>query len=109
MTLEIRATDNPQHFDLFDATGRLGEIAYVPETEPDAWGGVDPACWRTTLWSMTGSGKEWGDEAPTLEEAKEIAHTEYPELVAERREANKPGPGPRPTTVSTPMGGQRRR
>lgn len=106
MPLEIRPTDKPEKFDLYDETGRIGEIVYVPEAEQ---GVVDPGGWDVTLWSMTGSGKEWTEAVDTLEEAKKSAHYLHSELVTERRAANQPGPGPRPTTISTPMGGQQRR
>lgn len=107
MTLEIRPTDSPESFDLFDETGKVGEIVFVPEHEE--YGGTNLASWEVALWSMTGSGSAWLDGGDTLAKAEELAQSLYPELVAERRRVNSPGPGPRVRVISTPMGGQRRR
>ena len=103
MTMEMRPASAPQSFDLYDGEERIGEILYVAPMEE--YGAKNPECWEVRLWSLTGSGKEWGDTVYSIEEAKEFAHSEYPELVAERRAAA----GPSVRVISTPMGGQRRR
>lgn len=107
MSLEIRATDDPKSFDLYeDEDGeRIGEITYeAPAVE---FGELNPECWHMALWSLTGSGKTWGSTEYSIEEAKEAALAEYPDLVAERRELSKPD-GPRPRGISIPHGGQPR-
>lgn len=107
MSLEIRATCDPKSFDLYETEDgeRIGEIAYeAPMVE---YGELNPKCWNVTLWSMTGSSKTWQATAYSIEEAKEAALAEYPDLVAERRAANTPD-GPRPRGISIPHGGQPR-
>ncbi|WP_420032199.1 hypothetical protein ACN2WE_04895 [Streptomyces sp. cg28] len=102
MTLEFRPTGKPHCFDLFEEEEVIGEVAYTaPELDDD-----DPY-WCVTIWSAMGTGREWhADWMESHEEAAEYAESLYRERVAERRELSK---GARPPTISTPMGGQRRR
>lgn len=106
MTLDIRATDDPNRFDLYEGDQIIGEIVNEVTDE----NGVvvdDEPWWRAEVWSQMGTGKHWdADGASSLDEIKEWARELYDEMVAERRELRK---GSRPPTISTPMGGQRRR
>ncbi|WP_392971229.1 hypothetical protein [Streptomyces sp. LN245] len=105
MTLEIRPAAAPQSFDLFEDNEKIGEIRYVPAFEE--WGELCPEQWEVEVWSLMGTGKVWKDSVDTGEEAAEEAERAYVEFVAERRKINQ-SPS-RVRTVSTPMGGQRRR
>ncbi|MEV4970547.1 hypothetical protein [Streptomyces scopuliridis] len=99
MTMDVRATSNPNRFDLYEDDQLIGEInGVVVDDEP---------YWCAKVWSQMGTGKEWGaDDASSFDEIKEWARELYDEMVAERRELMK---GSRPPTISTPMGGQRRK
>jgi hypothetical protein len=105
MTLEIRPAAAPQCFDLFENDEKIGEIKYVAAFE--AWGEPVPEQWEIEVWSRMGTGKTWGTSVDTADDATEEAHEFYTEFVAERRRINQ-GPS-RVRTVSTPMGGQRRK
>jgi hypothetical protein len=80
----------------------VGELIYhAPEEEGD-----EPS-WSVELWSVMGTRRKWcADVAESHEEAADDARELYKELVAERRELSR---GARPRTISTPMGGQRRK
>lgn len=105
MTLDIRSTDNPDRLDLFDGDERIGEIHPDELADWEVAEGTTPL-WIITIWSAMGTGKEWDGSGDTLEEVKGYAPELYEEFRAERRELSK---GSRPSTISTPMGGQRRR
>lgn len=100
MTLEFRPKGREGSLELHDETGKIGEIQ-GPEDEP-----TDPPIWVVELWSLTGSGKTWGNVCYSLDDAKQEAEESYVELVAERREA---AGGRSGRAVPTPMGGQPRR
>jgi hypothetical protein len=103
MTLEIRSTDDPERFDLFDGDDRIGEIHPEELSEREVADGEVPS-WEFTIWSVMGTGKVWAGYAATLEEVQEYAREEYQEFLAERRELSK---GSRIwTTGSIPMGGK---
>ena len=106
MTLDIRPTDDPNRFDLYEGDQIIGEMVNEVTDE----NGVvveDEPYWRAEVWSQMGTRKTWDTrEASSLEEIKEWARGLYDEMVAERRELRR---GSRPPTISTPMGGQRRR
>lgn len=104
MTLDIRPTADPNRFDLYEGDQVIGEITNEVDEEdgPDA-----SPFWCAEVWSQMGTGKKWvADSASSLEEIKEWAGELYDEMAAERREL---GRGARPPTISTPMGGQKRR
>ncbi|MGW9399373.1 hypothetical protein [Streptomyces sp. NPDC055642] len=105
MTLDIRPTDKPDRFDLYDGDDRIGEISPGELTEEDVAADEDPY-WEVVIWSAMGTGKEWRSDAPSIDGARDCASECYQEFAAERRELSR---GSRPPTVSTPMGGQRRR
>lgn len=105
MTLEIRPTDDPNRFDLYDdvSEDRFGEIICEPpdEDDPEDDG---PPYWGVELWSQMGTGKTWTGDSESFDEIKQFAHELYEEFAAERRELSK---GSRTwTTGSVPMGGK---
>lgn len=102
MGLEFRPKEPAGSFDLYDETGKIGEIS-GPGSEPDD---DPPDVWVVQLWSLTGSGKTWGDVQYSLEDALEDARESYKDLVAERREAGRGGSA---RVIPTPIGGQPRR
>lgn len=105
MTLDIRPTDDPNRFDLHEEDQKIGEI--VNELDIEDGVVVDGApYWCAEVWSQMGTGRAWSGSSESFDEIKEWARELYGEMVAERRELNR---GARPRTVSTPMGGQRRR
>lgn len=105
MTLEIRPAAAPRCFDLFENDEKVGEIKYVAAFEE--WGEPVPEQWEVEVWSLMGTGKTWGTSVDTVDEATAEARECYAKFVAERRRINQ-GPS-RVRTVSTPMGGQRRK
>lgn len=105
MTLEIRATDDPNRLDLYDdvSEDRLGEIICDPpdEDDPEDDG---PPFWSIEVWSQMGTGKAWTGTSESFEEIVRYAHEIYEEFAAERRELSK---GSQIwTTGSVPMGGK---
>ena len=105
ITLDIRPTGDPNRFDLYEGDEKIGEII----NEPDIEDGVvvdDTPFWSAEVWSQMGTGKTWEGSSESFDEAKVYAQEMYNEMVGERRELSKGG---RPRTISTPMGGQRRR
>lgn len=106
--LEIRSTDDPEHFDLYEGDEKIGEIKRGPLDEYDIAEG-DVPYWEVTVWSAMGTRKEWSDNTEDLDEARQFAQELYMDFVKERRELNRPGPGPRVRVISTPTGGQRKR
>lgn len=105
MTLDIRPTNNPNRFRLYEGEDWIGEVVNEIEDENGAVHDDDPY-WCAKVWSQMGTGKTWSAEgASSPEEIKEWARELYDEMVAERRELSKG----RPRTISTPMGGQRRK
>jgi hypothetical protein len=107
VTLDIRPTDDPDRFDLYENDDRIGEIVNEPLDEEGVALG-EPPFWTLQLWSLMGTRKEWHANGESLDEVKQYAHEMYKEFVAERRQVNQPGPGPRVRLISTPTGGQRR-
>ncbi|MDR3079466.1 MAG: hypothetical protein LBV60_00805 [Streptomyces sp.] len=104
MTLEIRPTDVPDHFDLYEGDDKIGELWNEPLDEEGIALG-EPPVWEATIWSLMGTGKEWRESAESLDEIKQYAQEAYEEFVAERRELNR---GARSgSMVSVPMGGQK--
>jgi hypothetical protein len=105
VTLEIRPTDDPNHFHLYDdVTGeRIGELANPPDDDDDA-PEDDPPYWTAEIWSQMGTGKTWNASSESFDEIKQYAREIYEEFAAERRELSK---GSRIwTTGSVPMGGK---
>lgn len=106
MALDIRPTDDPNRFDLYEGDQIIGEIVNEV-TDEDGVVVDDEPFWCAEVWSQMGTGKKWAaDSGSSLEEIKEWAHELYDEMTAERRDLKK---GSRPPTISTPTGGQRRR
>jgi hypothetical protein len=106
MVLEFRPTEPEGSLDLYDETGKVGEIEGPnPETDVDPDGTPWPPMWAVTLWSLTGSGKTWGNVTDSLDDAYAEARGSYEELVAERREVGRGSV----RAIPTPMGGQKRR
>ncbi len=105
MTLEIRPTDEPEHFGLYDGDNRIGVLHRGELTEDDVAEGEAPY-WEFTVWSAMGTGKEWRGDADTLDEARERVREAHQEFLAERRELSQ---GRHPNAISVPMGGQKRR
>jgi len=106
MTLDIRPTEDPHRFRLYEGDDWIGEIVNEVTDEDGVVVGDEPF-WCAQVWSQMGTGKTWSaDSGSSLDEIKEWAHELYEEMVAERRELRK---GSRPPTISTPMGGQRRK
>ncbi|WP_329472783.1 hypothetical protein OIE75_29970 [Streptomyces sp. NBC_01723] len=103
MTLEIRPADEPERFDLYDGDDRIGEIRRGELTEEDTAEG-EPPYWEFTIWSVMGTGKEWGGHSQSYDEVVEWAREEYEEFLAERRELSKGSATW--TTSSIPMGGK---
>ncbi|MEV4041394.1 hypothetical protein [Streptomyces sp. NPDC049744] len=106
MTLDIRATSDPNHFDLYEGEEKVGELVSYPDTDEDGTVHEDSPWWHGEVWSQMGTGRTFNGDTQSFEEAKQYAHEMYEEMVAERRELSK---GSRPRTISTPMGGQRRK
>lgn len=106
MTLDIRATSDPKHFDLYEGDQKIGELVNHPDTDEDGTVHEDSPWWCVQVWSQMGTGKTFDGDTGSFEEAKQYAHELYDEMAAERRELKK---GSRPRTISTPMGGQRRK
>ncbi|MBL3664562.1 hypothetical protein JL475_00680 [Streptomyces sp. M2CJ-2] len=106
MTLDIRPTADPDHFDLYEDDQKIGEIVNHPDEEEDGTIIEDAPYWHAQVWSQMGTGKTFEGESESFDEVKQYAHEVYEEMAAERRELRK---GSRPRTISTPMGGQRRR
>ncbi|MDQ0694173.1 hypothetical protein [Streptomyces sp. W4I9-2] len=103
MSIEFRQGDNPKAFKLYEGDDWIGDIKYHAPEEPG-----DQEFWTVSMWSMQGTGKEWGADPEGFEEAVESAHLLYEEeFVPERRSVLKPTSEPLP--ISTPMGGQPRR
>ena len=103
MTLEIRPTGNPAHFDLYDGDEKIGEIVNTPLDEEGIELG-EPPIWGVTMWSLMGTGKEWDADETSYEAAEQAARVLYEEFCAERRELSR---GARPwITGSVPMGGK---
>ncbi|GLP64354.1 hypothetical protein TUSST3_09740 [Streptomyces sp. TUS-ST3] len=105
MALEVRPTDDPNRFHLYEEDQIIGEIV----NEPDIEDGVlvdDTPYWCAEVWSQMGTGRKWTADGEDFDEVKGWAHELYDDMAAERRELRK---GSRPPTISTPMGGQRRR
>jgi hypothetical protein len=105
VTLNIRATADPNHLDLYEDTEKIGEITCEPPDEDDPTD-TDPPYWKAEVWSAMGTGKTWYRNSEDADEIRRYAHELYEEFVAERRELNR---GARGTAISTPMGGQARR
>jgi len=102
MTLEIRPTDNPERFDLYEEDQKIGEITEDLDIEDGVRMG--PSLWCAEVWSQMGTGKTFYAESRSFEEIKQYAHEVYDEMAAERRELSK---GFRIwTTGSIPMGGK---
>lgn len=102
-SLDFRETPNPNSFRIYEGEEWIGNINYHAPYEE----GVD-GDWSVEMWSLMGTGKKWGAEASSREDAVEAAQAIYEEgFVPERREARRPVPGVR--VISTPTGGQRRR
>ncbi|CAL9666046.1 hypothetical protein SUDANB1_07217 [Streptomyces sp. enrichment culture] len=102
MTLDIRPTDDPEHFDLYEEDQKIGEIV----TDLDIEDGVlmSPPLWCAEIWSQMGTGKTFTADSESLDEVKQYARELYDEMAAERRELSK---GSRIwTTGSVPMGGK---
>lgn len=107
MGLEFRPKEPEGSFDLYDDTGKVGEIEGPnSERDVDLDGKPYPPSWSVELWSLTGSGKSWGNLCTSLDEAMADARESYEELVVERREAARGGSA---RVIPTPMGGQPRR
>jgi hypothetical protein len=105
MTLEIRPTDDPNRFDLYDdiSEDKIGEIICQPADENDPEDDGLPY-WSVEIWSLMGTGKTWTGDPDDFEQAKQYAREMYEEFTAERRELSK---GSRMwTTGSVPMGGK---
>lgn len=105
MTLDIRPTGDPNHFDLYEGDERVGEITCDPP-DPNDPTDTDPPYWAVEVWTQMGTGKTWGGGSESFDEIKQYAHEMYKQMVAERRELSK---GARSSIISIPMGGQRRR
>lgn len=106
MALDIRPTDDPNRFDLYEGDQVIGEITNEPDIEDGVVVNEGPFWWAE-VWSQMGTRKKWdAGSTSSFDEVKEWAQELYEEMVAERRELSK---GSRPPTISTPMGGQRRR
>ncbi|MCX4450735.1 hypothetical protein [Streptomyces sp. NBC_01789] len=102
MTLELRQAGHPKAFKLYEGEDWIGDIEYYASEGPD-----DEEFWTVKMWSLQGTGKEWGADSESFEEAVQYAHMLYDEeFVPERRKLKRPTGDPRP--ISTPMGGQRR-
>ena len=103
MSLEIRETEAPNHFKLYDGEDWIGEIKNVPLDEEGVALG-EPPIWDVEIWSIMGTGKTWSESGESLEEAKRYVQELYEEFAAERRELSK---GSRMwTTGSVPLGGK---
>jgi hypothetical protein len=105
VSLEIRATSDPNRFDLHEGKGtdRIGEITCDP-ADPNDPTDTAPPYWEAEIWSAMGTGKKWYATAESFDEIKLGAHDVYEEFAAERRELSK---GSRIwTTGSIPMGGK---
>lgn len=103
MSLDIRATEDPERFRIYAEDEWVGEIRQGFHTEEDIAEGDLPD-WDVEIWSVMGTSKKWKDFGQSFEEAKEAAEELYAECVAERRELSK---GANRRTTSIPMGGQR--
>lgn len=103
MTLEIRPTDVPYRFDLYEEDEKIGEIVDEPGDEDDA-PEDEPPFWTAQIWSAMGTRKTWTADSEDFDEIKQYAHELYEDFRAERRELSK---GSRIwTTGSIPMGGK---
>jgi hypothetical protein len=105
MKAEIRPTGDPKRFTIYEDDEWIGEIV----KDEDIWNGVvqsDDFLWLVEVWSQMGTGKKWAESCETWEETEEFVREAHQAMVGERRELSK---GSRPPTISTPMGGQRRR
>lgn len=105
MGLDIRETDDPNHFELYEADEKIGEIICDSPDQNDPTD-TAPPYWSAEVWSQMGTGKTWTADGESFDEIKRYVHEIHEEMVAERRELSK---GARPRTISIPMGGQRRR
>ncbi|MFE9736137.1 hypothetical protein ACFYO9_37425 [Streptomyces sp. NPDC005863] len=109
MPLEIRPVEDTTHH-LYEEDEQIGQIRWVGPVGSlgeDGWR-IEEEAWEVDVWSLTGSGKTWGDSCTTLEAARRRAHEIYDDYQAERRRANQPVPGG-VQVISSPMGGQKRR
>ncbi|MFE5368233.1 hypothetical protein [Streptomyces mirabilis] len=103
MTLDIRPTGDPNHFDLYEDEEKIGEITNPPDVEDGIAYEADRQWWLE-IWTQMGTGKTWEANHESFEQVKQYAHELYEEFVAERRELSK---GSRIwTTGSIPMGGK---
>ena len=103
MTLDIRATDDPDRFGLHDGDDKIGEIRNEPLDEEGIELG-EPPDWTVLIWSVMGTGKEWRAGGESYDEVEGYALELYEEFAAERRELSK---GSRIwTTGGIPMGGK---
>lgn len=104
MSLDIRATEDPERFRISAEGEWVGEIRQGFQTDDDIAEG-DPPDWHVEIWSVMGTGKKWTYIGSSIEEAREVAEELYAECDAERRELSK---GARIWTIgSIPMGGQK--
>ncbi|WP_328631953.1 hypothetical protein [Streptomyces sp. NBC_00356] len=105
MNAEIRPTEDPKRFTIHEGDEWIGEIV----KDEDIENGVimsDEHLWLVEVWSQMGTGKKWAQSCETWEEAEKFVRQAHQGMAGERRELSK---GSRPPTISTPMGGQRRR
>jgi hypothetical protein len=108
VSLEIRSTDDPEVFDLYEGDDRIGEIRRGFFSEEDIAEG-EPPYWEATVWSLMGTAKEGHADDEDIDSVKRQVAELYEEFVTERRRLHQPGSGPRVRTISTPTGGQKRR
>lgn len=105
MEPEIRPTEDPKRFMIHEGDEWIGEIL----KDEDIENGVlmsDEFLWLVAVWSRMGTEKEWRQSCESWGEAEEFVREAYQEMAGERRELSR---GSRPPTISTPMGGQKRR
>ncbi|WP_369214428.1 hypothetical protein [Streptomyces flavofungini] len=111
MAIEIRPVDGTNEYKIYEGDDLIGEIDWSgPAGTRDEYGWeIDEETWGVTIWSLTGSARQWGNVLTTPEAACEEAQVIYEEdFLPERRRAHAPVPGG-VKVISSPMGGQKRR
>lgn len=113
MTMELKATDDPQFFEIHDQDDKVGELYWWEEqpymgeevAEEDLAKG-----WVAKVYNVVGRGRDAETDCyPTAAEAVAEAREMYDEILAKRRAAEQFYRDHPIRIISTPTGGQPRK
>lgn len=100
--MELKATNDPEFFDIVDETGTIGHLSYA-HLDPDEDPEYDSEGWCASFTGLDAGQTEF---LPTAAEAMAAAWVLYEKLVAERKRIAKYYRDRNTRFISTPMGGQ---